>query len=120
MINAYGSANQQKVSHPPLNLVNKLPNQTGQSTSMNKQNNFHYSKFNNHKNNNKSPMWTNRPPGASEYKKPTAPAANSSYKRDDKGPNALKPPFHPAVNVNYQNHPSVDKSGNPIVTNAGR
>ncbi len=65
-------------------------------------------------------MWTNRPPGASEYKKPTAPAANSSYKRDDKGPNALKPPFHPAVNVNYQNHPSVDKSGNPIVTNAGR
>ncbi len=51
---------------------------------------------------------------ANENKKPTAPAVNSSYKRDDKGPNALKPPFCPAVNVNYQNHPSADKSGNPI------
>ncbi len=114
MINAYRSVNPQKVSHPPLNLANKSPNQTGQSTSANKQNNFHYSKFNNHKNNNKSPLWTNRPPGVNEYKKPAAPTVNSSYKRDDKGPNALKPLFHPAVNANYQNHPSVDKSGNPI------
>src|SRR5260221_3283726 len=59
-------------------------------------------------------MWTNRLLGVNEYKKPTAPAVNSSYKRDDKGSNALKPPFHPTVNVNYQNCPSVDKTGNPI------
>src|SRR5258706_5791788 len=81
---------------------------------MDKQNNLHYSKFNNNKNNNKPPMQTNRPPGANEYKKPAAPAANSLYKRDDKGSNALKPLFCPAVNVNYQNHPSADKTGNPI------
>src|SRR5260221_1879724 len=59
-------------------------------------------------------MWTNRLLGVNEYKKPTAPAVNSSYKRDDKGSNALKPPFCPTVNANYQNHPSADKTGNPI------
>src|SRR5258705_12589275 len=120
VINAYHSANHYKVSHPPLNLANKSPNQTGQSASMDKQNNLHYSKFNNNKNNNKPPMQTNRPLGANEYKKPTAPTVNSSYKRDDKGPNALKPPFHPAVNVNYQNCPSADKTGNPICYQCGK
>ena len=113
-INAYHSANHYKVSHPPLNLANKSLNQTGQSASTDKQNNLHYSKFNNNKNNNKPPMQTNRLLGANEYKKPAAPTVNSSYKRDDKGPNALKPPFHPTVNANYQNHPSADKTGNPI------
>ncbi len=63
-INTYCSANHQRVNHPPTNLANKLLNQTGQLTSMNKQNNFHYSKFNNQKNNNKPPMQTNRLPGA--------------------------------------------------------
>src|SRR5258708_30975190 len=119
-INAYCSANHYKVSHPPSNLVNKSPNQTGQSASTDKQNNLHYSKFNNNKNNNKPPMQTNRLPGANEYKKPTAPTANSSYKRDDKGSNAPKPPFHPAVNVNYQNCPSADKTGNPICYQCGK
>src|SRR5260221_1905139 len=113
-INTYHSANHYKVSHPPLNLANKSLNQTGQLASTDKQNNLHYSKFNNNKNNNKPPMWTNRPLGANEYKKPTAPTADSSYKRDDKGSNALNPLFHPAVNANYQNCPSADKTGNPI------
>ncbi len=81
---------------------------------MNKQNNLHYSKFNNHKNNSKPPMQTNKLPGVNGYIKPAAPTVNSSYKRDDKGPNALRPPFCPTVNVDYQNCPSVDKSGNPI------
>src|SRR5258707_8118751 len=119
-INTYHSANHHKVSHPPSNSANKLLNQTGQSASMDKQNNLHYSKFNNNKNNNKPPMWTNRLPRVNEYKKPAAPTANSSYKRDDKGPNALKPPFHPAVNANYQNCPSADKTGNPICYQCGK
>src|SRR6266446_2562978 len=120
VINAYRSANHYKVSHSPSNLANKSLNQTGQLASTDKQNNLHYSKFNNNKNNNKPPMWTNRLPGANEYKKPAAPTANSSYKRDDKGPNALKPPFHPTVNPNYQNHPSADKTGNPIYYRCGK
>src|SRR5258708_17526760 len=65
-------------------------------------------------------MQTNRLLGVNEYKKPTAPTANSSYKRDDKGSNALKPLFCPAVNANYQNRPSADKTGNPIFYQCGK
>src|SRR5258705_2004761 len=113
--NAYCNANPQRVNHPPLNSVNKSPNQTGQPTSMNKQNNFHYSK-----NNNKPPMWTNRPPGANDYKKPAAPAANSSYKKDDKGSNALKPLFCPAVNATTRTIPLWTNLGIPFVIDVGR
>src|SRR6266436_3502090 len=63
-INAYWNTSQPKVGHPPSNLANKSPNQTGQSASTDKQNNLHYSKFNNNKNNNKPPMRTNRLLGA--------------------------------------------------------
>src|SRR5258708_29016497 len=90
------------------------------STSMNKQNNFHYSKLNNHKNNSKPPMQTNRPPGANDYRKPTAPAANSSYKKDDKGTNTLKPPFCPTVNATTRTIPPQTNLEIPFVIDVGR
>ena len=118
-INAYQNTSQPKVGHPSTNLMNKSPNHSSQSNHVNKMNNSHYSK-NNCSNDHKQYkpfLQNNKLPGT---QRPTALAAGSLNRKEERGTSVTKPPFWSPASTNLLNHLSLDKAGNPICYCCGK